>query len=233
MSGNGVTGLPARPGSLTSSPVVRLRKVHTLSDLLPSMDVTITPSDDGKLNATLPAEVGELFLLDPEQRAKEWQEATHKGRLQEIERNAELQAMSGEALRECQAEQDAWAEEYEKLRAQGMGHRQALNSIRGPKEVRDSITVTDVELGIQEALGRRRRQHREARNAEIIRLVGEGRSLQAISDALAIPYQTVRSAVRAARVPVRDARHDRRGAMGAIPAHGQRQGNGHAQLTRS
>ncbi len=71
--------------------------------------------------------------------------------------------------------------------------------------------MTSVELGIQEALGRRKRKHREARNAEIIRLAGEGHSRQAIADALGIRYLTVRLALKAAGVSVRDARHDRRG----------------------
>ncbi len=61
----------------------------------------------------------------------------------------------------------------------GKGHREAL-------------TVTDIELGVWAARGRRRRQHREARDVEIMRLAGEGRSQQAIADALGIPYHTVR-----------------------------------------
>ncbi len=112
----------------------------------------------------------------------------------------------------------------------GKGHREALNIVRGPKE-REALAITDIELGVWAARGRRRRQHREARRAEILRLVDEGRSTQAIADALGIDYQTVRSVLRSAGAPVRDARHDRLGAMGAIQAHGRREGNGHARGT--
>ncbi len=111
----------------------------------------------------------------------------------------------------------------------GEGHREALNIIRGPRE-REALCVTSVELGIQAALGRRRRQHREARDAEILHLADEGHSRQAIADALRVSYWTVLSTLKRAGVSVRDARHDHLGAMGAVSAHGQRQGNGRDDL---
>ncbi len=222
--GNGSTGqLVAIPQ--TVSPDVRLRRVHSMSDLLPGLGVRVTPAEDGRLSVSLPAEMAELFLVDLEHRAKEWEFALRKARIEEIRRQVELEAATGEALRECREREDGWLLEYEKLRKQGKGHREALNIIRGPKD-REALCVTSIELGIVAARGRRRRQQREARKAEVLRLVDEGRSTQGIADALGIDYQTVRSVLRSAGAPVRDARHDQRGAMGAI-----RHGNGRAELS--
>jgi hypothetical protein len=187
------------------------------------MGVSIAPAEAGQVTVCLPAEVAELFLLDLEQRGQEWQEAMRKARILEMRRAAELDTASGASLRAFQATQDGWAEEYQTLRTNGKGHREALNIIPGPKE-RDAITVTDVELGIQAAMGRRGRRRREARNADIIRLAGEGRSRQAIADALGVRYQIVLAVLKKAGVTVRDARHDRRGAMGAIEPRSRAEG---------
>jgi hypothetical protein len=192
-----------------------LRRVRPLAGILPSLGVSIAPSDNGTVNVQLPAEVAELFLLDLEQRAQEWKEAMGKARLQEIEHNAELQVASGEARRKAEGQEDAWAKEYLRLRAKGKGHREALHIIRGSNG-RDAILVTDVELAVQTGLARLRRRRRETRDGEICRLAREGVSRQAISDTLRIPHQTVRSILKKANVPARDARHDRRGTMGAL-----------------
>lgn len=213
MSSNGKGCLPAVPQAL--SPGARLRKVRALGSVLPALGVSITPSDDGQVSVHLPAEVAELFILDLEKRAREWQEAMRNARILEIRRAAELQAATGEALREWQAKEEAWALEYEELRAKGKGHREALHVIRGPND-REAVTVTDVELGVQAGLARLRRRRREARDDEICRLAREGLSRQAISDALRIPYPIVLRVLRKAQVPARDARHDRRGAIGAV-----------------
>ena len=155
MSKAGPGGLPARLGSFPGSPDARLRRVHSLKrDILPAMGVSIAPAEAGQVTVCLPAEVAELFLLDLEQRGQEWQEAMRKARILEMRRAAELDTASGASLRAFQATQDGWAEEYQTLRTNGKGHREALNIIPGPKE-RDAITVTDVELGIQAAMGRR------------------------------------------------------------------------------
>jgi hypothetical protein len=191
--------------------------VRTLSGILSGLGVSITPSDDGQVSVRLPAEVAELFLLDLEQRAREWQEAMQKARIQEIQRNAELQAATGEALRGWQAQEDAWAVEYEKLRAKGKGHREALHIIRGSND-RDAVLVTDVELAVQAGLARLRRRQREARDGEICRLAREGLSRQVISDTLRISYFIVHRVLNRAGIPARDARHDRRGAVGAPKA---------------
>ena len=191
--------------------------MRTLSGILPGLGLSITPSDDGQVSVRLPAEVAELFLLDLEQRAREWQEAMQKARIQEIRRNAELQAATGEALRGWQAQEDAWAVEYEKLRAKGKGHREALHIIRGPND-RDAVLVTDVELGVQAGLARLRRRRREARDGEICQLARKGLSRQTISDTLRISYCIVHRVLNRAGIPARDARHDRRGAVGGPKA---------------
>ncbi len=200
--------LPALPARV--SPDVRLRRVHARSDLLPALGVRIAPTGDGQVNITLPANMAEMFLVDLEHRAKEWEAAMRKARIEEIRHQVALDLASGEALRACAAEQDGWAEEYERLRAQGKGHREALNLIRGPKE-REALTVTSIELGVQEAQGRRKRRQRAARNAEIVRLASEGHSRQEIADLLGIAYITVRLALKKAGVAVSDARHRKGG----------------------
>jgi DNA-binding CsgD family transcriptional regulator len=65
-------------------------------------------------------------------------------------------------------------------------------------------------------LARLRRRERETRDGEICRLAKEGVSRRAISDSLRISYRTVFSIVKTAGIPVPDARHDRRGAVGAL-----------------
>jgi hypothetical protein len=193
--------------------------VRPLAGILPRLGVTITPDDDGHVSVRLPAEVAELFLLDLEQRAKEWQTAMQRARLQEIERNAELQAATGESLRQWEAQEDAWAEEYEKLWAKGKGHREALHIIRGPND-RDAILVTDVEIGVRASLARQRRRRREARDEEICRLGREGVSRQGISDALRISYYIVNHVLNRVGISPRDARHDRKGTMGTPTCQG-------------
>jgi hypothetical protein len=177
--------------------------------------VEIQPLPDGRTAVLLPSELTEVFVQDLQQRAQEWQEALRRARIQEIEHNAQLQVATGEARRKMELRENAWTEEYLRLRNQKKGHREALNIIRGPKE-RDAVLVTDVELGIQNALGRSRRRHREARNAEIVRLAGEGLSRQAISDTLRISYCSVHQVLNRAGIRVQDARHDRRGAVGPV-----------------
>jgi tRNA A37 N6-isopentenylltransferase MiaA len=181
--------------------------------------VSIVPSDNGTVNVQLPAEVAELFLLDLEQRAKEWQEAMHKARLQEIQRNAELKAATGESLRQWEAQEESWAVEYEKLWAKGKGHREALHIIRGSND-RDAILVTDVEIAVQAGLARLRRQRRKARDEEICRLGREGVSRQGISDALRISYSIVNHVLNRVGISPRDARHDRKGTMGTPTCQG-------------
>ncbi len=65
-------------------------------------------------------------------------------------------------------------------------------------------------------LARLRRRERETRDGEICRLAREGLSRQAISDTLRISYRTILGVLKKASVPARDARHDRRGAVGAL-----------------
>ena len=206
--------LPARPGSLTGSPGTRLRKVRTLGGILPSLGVRVIPSDNGTVNVQLPAEVAELFILDLEQRAQEWKEAMGKARLQEMQRAAELQAESGEARRKWEAQTEEWALEYQRLRAKGKGHREALHAIRGPNNG-DAETVTAVEMAVQAGAARLRRRQREARDAEILRLAGDRFPRQAIADALRISYHTVRVVLKKANAPTKDARRQRRGTVGA------------------
>lgn len=76
--------------------------------------------------------------------------------------------------------------------------------------------MTEEELGVQTALARQGRRQREARNAEICRLAGEGLSRQAIADRLGITYHAVLLALKKSGVSVSDARHERRGATGAV-----------------
>ncbi len=196
------------------SPQVRLRKVRALHSILPSLGVSIAPGGNGTVNVQLPAEVAELFIEDLDKRAQEWQEAMRNARLQEIQQNADRKAAIGEGRRQLAAREDAWAEEYQRLRAEGTGHREALHIIRGPQE-RDAVLITDLERGIQESMARSRRRHREARDAEVCRLAKEGLSGPEIADALRLLYPTVKVILKKAGVSIRDARHDRRGAIGA------------------
>jgi len=124
----------------------------------------------------------------------------------------------GVARRRWKATEDAWTEEYLRLRDEGQGHREALRIIRGPVPHGEQPQITVVEMAVQAGLARRTRRARDARDADIRRLAAEGRTRQAISDTLRIPYRIVLRGLKKASVPVRDARHDRRGAVGAPKA---------------
>lgn len=181
---------------------MRQRQVRTLGSVLPALGVSIIPSEDGHVSVRLPAEVAELFLLDLEQRARAWQEAMRKARLQEQTRQAELRAHSEETRRQVEAQEDAWAAEYERLRVEGKGHREALHLVRGPAG-REAPLMTAVEMGLRTALSRRKRRAREARNAAICRLAGEGLTRCEISDRLRLPYYIVHAVLKHAGVLVR------------------------------
>lgn len=181
---------------------MRQRQVRTLGSVLPALGVSITPSEDGHVSVRLPAEVAELFLLDLEQRARAWQEAMRKARLQEQTRQAELRAHSEETRRQMEGQEDAWATEYERLRVEGKGHREALRLVRGPAGG-EAPLMTAVEMGIRAALSRRKARERGSRNAEICRLAGEGLTRWEISDRLRLTYALVHAVLKQAGVPVR------------------------------
>lgn len=181
---------------------VRQRQVRTLGTVLPALGVSITPSEDGHVSVHLPAEVAELFLLDLEQRAKEWQEAMRKARLQEQTRQAELRAHSEETCRHVEAQEDRWTVEYERLRAGGKGRREALWIVRGPEE-EGAVSVTMLEMGIAASRARRKAQARATRDAAIARLAEEGLTRREIADKLGLEYSTVNVIVRRQGIPVR------------------------------
>ena len=195
MNRSGVSALPARQMDSRSSPDARLRRVRTLGGILPGLGVRIMPDDDGHVSVRLPAEVAELFILDLEKRAKEWQEAMRQGRLEETRRQAEIKVFLNATRRKLQAEEDAWLAEYERVRGQGT-YREAIHRIAGynpatPRRLQDYIPLTVVEEGIHHARARARTRRLAERNAEIVKLAQGGLSRRKIAARLGLTYTTV------------------------------------------
>lgn len=186
-------------------PMTRARHVRALSPVLPGLGVTITPAEDGQVSIRLPAEVAELFLCDLEQRAQEWQAAMQKARLQESERQAVLRAHSEATRQRVEAQEDAWAAEYDRLWAEGRGHQEILHIIRGP-DTPEAPLLDTITMGIQFSKARQRTRDRHAREAEIRRLAEEGLSRREIADRLRLNYAMVQWVVRRAGVPVQPRR---------------------------
>jgi hypothetical protein len=190
--------------------LVRQRRIRTLSDVLPALGVTITPDEDGHVNVRLPAEVAELFLLDLQGRAEEWKEAMRKARIQECQRAAELRALSDETRLQVEAQEDGWLADYERLRAEGKGHRESLGMILGlDEEAAPLLSRSAIAEGIRVSLSRRKAQARAAPNADICRLAEEGLTRQEIADQLRLQHQTVSLALKKAGVPVKAGRKGR------------------------
>jgi hypothetical protein len=186
----------ARPQAVGSVPV------------LAALGRTIEPTTDGRVSVTFPPQIARVFLEDLEQRGLAWREALRKADLAERQRAAELRALSGEACRELEAQEDVWLADYERLRAEGKGHRETLHIIRGPDE-EDAPLLGAIAMGIRDSLSRRKRQAREARNADICRLAEEGLTRQEIADRLRLQHQTVTAVLKKAGVPVKAGRKGR------------------------
>jgi hypothetical protein len=206
-----------REGRARPSPTVRWRRVHTLACILPALGVRVTSLADGRVNVSLPAEVAELFILDLEQRAAEWEAAMRSARVAEARRQAEVLAERGTARCLLESQEEDWARQYARLRARGLGHRPALHQIHEGLE--DKPGITSVELGVSQGRarlyqrgemdrpGKGTREAAAARRAEIVRLAQEeGKSRREIADTLGVSYCLVLQCLQAAGIAVPDRR---------------------------
>jgi hypothetical protein len=196
---------------------MRRRLTYGASRFFPELGIKVRPRGDGLVDITLPPIVAEAFILNLTFWARETQEALGKARIQEAERQAELLVESGETQRRLEAQEEDWAREYAKLRADGLGHREALHRIHEGLDAKLGIEV--VELGVSHGRARLRRRgemgppHRltqakaHERQTEIIRLAQEGLDRRELADKFRVSYTSVFKILKKAGVDARDARH--------------------------
>jgi hypothetical protein len=166
-----------------------------------ALGLTIEPAADGRVIVTLPPQIARVFLEDLEQRALAWREALRKADLAERQRAAELRALSDETRLQVEAQEDGWLADYEQLRAEGRGHREALHIIRGPDE-EDAPLLGAIAMGIRDSLSRRKAQARATRNADICRLAQAGLGRQEIADRLNLQHQLMNLVLHQAGFPL-------------------------------
>jgi hypothetical protein len=69
---------------------------------------------------------------------------------------AERDVQSPERRQKMEEQEDSWRRLYEKLRAGGQGHRQALHLLRGDRAPRDSPQIEELEMMIANSKRRQR-----------------------------------------------------------------------------